>query len=249
METKNIFIIPTQKSVLGFRNNHYILRLDEPFTKYGNANPQHIYITSDEEIKEGDFRIEEGNNNTFHVYDTPDHQTANWCNQNGCKKIVITSDPILIEHGIQAVPDGFLKGFVNNPKDSYSVRHVLVSPMGREVDPFNITQNHSGCEWIYKVYLPTENPINLVFECSCMRYEAGCFSANCRSCGLPPKQKTAVEPEKLYTYAELRLWLYERDVYLYNYYTTYKNSNIPMITVDKFIKMSHEYLMERKLKK
>ena len=50
-----------------------------------------------------------------------------------------------------------------------------------------------------------------------------------------------------YTLSELKLWLISRDVYLYNYYTTYKNAGIPMITVDEYIRESHEYLMDRKL--
>ena len=50
-----------------------------------------------------------------------------------------------------------------------------------------------------------------------------------------------------YTLSKLKLWLISRDVYLYNYYTTYKNAGIPMITVDEYIRESHEYLMDRKL--
>jgi len=50
-----------------------------------------------------------------------------------------------------------------------------------------------------------------------------------------------------YTLAELKMWLHSRDIYLYNYYTTYKKAGIPMITVDEEIKESHEYLMDRKL--
>ena len=50
-----------------------------------------------------------------------------------------------------------------------------------------------------------------------------------------------------YTLSELKLWLISRDVYLYNYYTAYKNSGIPIITVDEYIRESHEYLMDRKL--
>ena len=52
--------------------------------------------------------------------------------------------------------------------------------------------------------------------------------------------------EERYSLDELRLWLIERDVYLHNYYTTYKKSGIPMESVDKYIEDSHEYLMGRK---
>jgi hypothetical protein len=58
--------------------------------------------------------------------------------------------------------------------------------------------------------------------------------------------KTAIE-ENRYTLDELKLWMKSRDVYLYNYYTTYKQSGIPMITVEEEIRDGHEYLMDRKL--
>ena len=54
------------------------------------------------------------------------------------------------------------------------------------------------------------------------------------------------QQERSYSFDELRLWLIERDIYLYNYYTTYKKSGIPMENVDKYIEDSHEYLMGRK---
>ena len=54
------------------------------------------------------------------------------------------------------------------------------------------------------------------------------------------------QQERSYSFDELRLWLIERDVYLYNYYTTYKKSGIPMENVDKYIEYSHEYLLGRK---
>jgi len=51
----------------------------------------------------------------------------------------------------------------------------------------------------------------------------------------------------IYTLDELKLWMKSRDIYLYNYYTTYKKAGIPMITIDEEITESHEYLMGRKL--
>lgn len=54
------------------------------------------------------------------------------------------------------------------------------------------------------------------------------------------------QQERSYSFDELRLLLIERDIYLYNYYTTYKKSGIPMENVDKYIEDSHEYLTGRK---
>jgi hypothetical protein len=54
-----------------------------------------------------------------------------------------------------------------------------------------------------------------------------------------------VKQEERYTEQELKLWLKSRDVYLYNYYTTYMKSGLPLESVEDFIKESHEYLMDR----
>lgn len=55
------------------------------------------------------------------------------------------------------------------------------------------------------------------------------------------------EELNVYTLSELKLWMTCRDVYMHNYYTTYKKSGIPFITVDEEIREGHEYLMDRKL--
>jgi hypothetical protein len=54
-----------------------------------------------------------------------------------------------------------------------------------------------------------------------------------------------VKQEERYTEQELKLWLKHRDVYLYNHYTTYIKSGLPLQSVEDFIKESHEYLMDR----
>ena len=54
-----------------------------------------------------------------------------------------------------------------------------------------------------------------------------------------------VKQEERYTEQELKLWLKHRDVYLYNHYTTYIKSGLPLQPVEDFIKESHEYLMDR----
>lgn len=37
-------------------------------------------------------------------------------------------------------------------------KEVLINPMGREVDPFNLGQNHSGCVWYAKIITTKEEP-------------------------------------------------------------------------------------------
>lgn len=55
--------------------------------------------------------------------------------------------------------------------------------------------------------------------------------------------------EETYTEQEVKTWLEHRDMYLHNYYTTYKNKGIAKETIDEFINESHEYLMGRKQNK
>jgi hypothetical protein len=110
---KNIHLIPTTKrSYLAIKDSNNKLELSEKNTFFINGfgfTPQHIYITSDEEIKEGDWvycnidnTIDIANDRTnYHRYEF--------------QKIILTTDPDLIKNGIQAIDDEFLEWFVKNP--------------------------------------------------------------------------------------------------------------------------------------
>ena len=68
---------------------------------------QNIYITSDEEIKEGDWFLEKaGRQYPIHWND------VDKLNRH-CKKIILTTDPLL--DGVQAIDDEFLEWFTKNP--------------------------------------------------------------------------------------------------------------------------------------
>ena len=69
---------------------------------------RHISITSDEEIKEGDWFMDD-NNSLKTSYKLSHVQFAN------PKKIILTTDQDLIEDGVQAIDDEFLEWFVKNP--------------------------------------------------------------------------------------------------------------------------------------
>ena len=127
---KNIHILPTtQPSRLAFDmdENFYLLCEEPVFFKHQElVENRNIYITSSEEIKEGDwFHLDMSDN------DRPDeiHQMGpnkrsktggisflepnNWTR--ACKKIILTTDPTLIADGIQAIDNEFLEWFVKNP--------------------------------------------------------------------------------------------------------------------------------------
>jgi hypothetical protein len=72
---------------------------------------QNIYITSDEEIKEGDWFLEKaGRQYPIHWND------VDKLNRH-CKKIILTTDPLL--DGVQAIDDEFLEWFVKNSSREY----------------------------------------------------------------------------------------------------------------------------------
>jgi hypothetical protein len=85
-----------------------------------------IYITSDEEIMEGDWFIRDGSiHKCFRVHKTDIEFLTSidsvYCGSNTfwskgfCKKIILTTDQDLIKYGIQAIDDTFLEWFVENP--------------------------------------------------------------------------------------------------------------------------------------
>lgn len=78
------------------KNTHILIR----------NRTQHIYITSDEEIKFNDY-ITDG----YFVWQWKDDSSLL-----GRKKIILTTDKYLTKDGVQAIDDDYLEWFVNNLK-------------------------------------------------------------------------------------------------------------------------------------
>jgi hypothetical protein len=112
---KNIHLIPTDKpSRLCIDNSCDELNYSEiEGLSSKHITNQNIYITSDEEIKEGDWII--WNKKIVKAIDTDYYST---------KKIILTTDQDLINDGVQAIDDTFLEWFVKNP----SCEEVEVEP-------------------------------------------------------------------------------------------------------------------------
>ena len=73
------------------------------------------------------------------------------------KKILMTTDPELIKDGVHPIGEDFLKWFVENPTCvKVEVVYGLFNPMGRQVDPNDLGQNHSKCVWKYKIITTKE---------------------------------------------------------------------------------------------
>jgi hypothetical protein len=154
---KNIHVLPTdQPSRLWLYKNFDNLLAGLTVEKSRDIHPQYIYITSDEEIKEGDFALDIRDNDI--VKQHPNQQTTLEDLQGGQRryffKIILTTNQNLI--GVQAIDDEFLEWFVNNHTYEFvEIKENLI-----------ITQNkpliqHQGSEPIivphkigYKIIIP-----------------------------------------------------------------------------------------------
>jgi hypothetical protein len=106
---------------------------------------QHIYITSDEEIKEGDWFID-NNNSLKRSYKLSHVQFAN------PKKIILTTDQDLINDGVQAIDDEFLEWFVNNPScEEVETKHIIKEYVD-EQDAYGYDVDY------WKIIIPKEEP-------------------------------------------------------------------------------------------
>ena len=141
---KNVFVLPTDKPSRLFRDSFgkllYSINIDQEQKHFA---PQHLYITSDEEINEG---------NWFYDLDTKYVKIKqSWENShlnfNG-KKIILTTDQDLIKEGVQAIDDEFLEWFVKNP----SCEYVEVSE--DYFKPSNMVYGHDTEP--YKIIIPKE---------------------------------------------------------------------------------------------
>jgi hypothetical protein len=110
---KNVWLVSTdERSRLGYltkkgKEVYKDLRLfDTLMPNILDSENQHIYITSDEEIKKGDWCI----------YKTGEIiQYLVKLNTDNLKKIILTTDQDLIKDGVQAIDNEFLEWFVKNP--------------------------------------------------------------------------------------------------------------------------------------
>jgi hypothetical protein len=129
MVMKNIHILPTDKpSRLSIIDSQLI------YSKEYFINPQNIYITSDEEIKEGDWFYD--GDSELCKYTSDYVVNPNGWNDN--KKIILTTDQDLIKDGVQDIDDEFLEWFIKNPSCEevkiedygtlYNFRYLILIP-------------------------------------------------------------------------------------------------------------------------
>jgi hypothetical protein len=108
---------------------------------------ENIYITSDEEIKEGDYYI------------TPNNSILKSLGQmltnvEDYKKIILTTDQDLIKDDVQTIDDDFLEWFVKNPSCEEVETERLED--GKYVDRFADGSVVEGVYENYKIIIPKE---------------------------------------------------------------------------------------------
>ena len=180
---KNIHVLPTDKySDLVYSTNKYggyfLSKHYSPMKDMGDSY-QNIYITSDEEIKEGDWYWLEkigriGSESGVYKSSNVKVSKLNTLASN-CQKIILTTDHDLIQDDVQAIDDEFLEWFVKNP----SCEKVEVERM------FNVVQFTSR-EFIYKIIIPKEETKlkNICIKCGVDLYTTEgrftCQQSECR---------------------------------------------------------------------
>jgi hypothetical protein len=161
----------------------------------------HIYITSDEEIKEGDWVIKISSlykgGGIAQKYSFIDAQFEDII----FKKIILTTDPDLIKDGVQQISDEFLEWFVKNPScksveiDTYSKKIGVETDANgyREMDVFGKD---------YKIIIPQEEPKEdwIYNNPQCKQIES-CSKSLSKKCICPQKefkQNTKDEVDKFF---------------------------------------------------
>jgi hypothetical protein len=165
---KNIHVLPTNKPSRVFITKDEGLGFDNQMLENTelDCQNQNLYITSDVEIKEGDWFIRDGSiHKCFRVHKTDIEFLTSidsiYCGSNTfwskefCQKIILTTDQDLIKDGVQAIDDEFLQWYVKNPSCEYVKTDLVpVNEFGSE-----ITVNSYGFDkFKYKIIIPKEEP-------------------------------------------------------------------------------------------
>ena len=145
---KNIHVLPTDKPtyLYKFEGKLYLSEKFEKANKFWNN--QIIYITSDEEIKEGDWYF-------WQVTKTIQKAKKDGLGRlpklnDGSQKIIITDNKDLIKDGVQAIDYEFLEWFVKN----LSCEEVEVIEQELNTD----YRSDWKQKFYYKIIIPKEEP-------------------------------------------------------------------------------------------
>jgi hypothetical protein len=158
---KNIHVLPTENPsnlTVRTKTNELLYSYKLFSSKNGsdiNVN-QHIYITSDEEIKEGDWGLSKLNEIILF---------GRSYNEKFYKKIILTTDVDLIADGVQAIDNEFLEWFVKNATCEVVdvVKEMYIPQSNGKISDGKITHELSlnpsdNTLPFYKIIIPKEEP-------------------------------------------------------------------------------------------
>ena len=150
-----VIMLPTDKASKLVMNNKGGLWFNSVYScKSGLAHPQHFYILSNEEIKEGDWYENNGvifkADDVFNEGNNPNNSNPRVTDFNN--KIILTTDKDL--EGVQAIDDEFLEWFVKNPSCE-EVEVITKKLFDGFLDP-----EYGSSKWRfeYKIIIPKEEP-------------------------------------------------------------------------------------------
>lgn len=148
---KNIHLLPTDKpSRLAIQLDckpKYNLQVSETEKNNWTINweKQHLYITSNEEIKEGDWHLHYYANKAI-VGKSTKASIRVVQSSKDYKKVILTTDQTLISDGVQAVDEEFLQWYVKNPTCEYVETKV----------EFIQSPDNTKDGFYYKIIIPQE---------------------------------------------------------------------------------------------
>ena len=181
---KNIHLLLTGKPSRLWEDEFGISRYGNESFFYTGCTWKNIYITSDEEIKEG-YYLDLTHNIIMKSVFYPS-------SDKNCKKIILTTDQSL--DGIQAIDDEFLEWFVKNPTcEEVEVELIDTFKKTNEVYVDEITGgNYYEIIKKYKIIIPKEEPKQIKCYCGHTTY------CDCGPLEEPRKETLKEAAEKLY---------------------------------------------------
>jgi hypothetical protein len=170
---KNVHLIPTDKpSRLFIDIDDNKLKITQPIGGEYMMN-QNIYITSDLEISGLENNIWVYNNGRVWLWENTMALRSN----NKPKKIILTTDPILIQSGVQEIDEDFLEWLVQNPScDSVKIDLVPVNEFGSEIT----VGGYGFDKFKYKI-IPKEEPKQETLEEAAKNYLKTLHGVNYKS--------------------------------------------------------------------
>ncbi len=169
---KNIHILPTEDKgrITKYNKELHIEKIaiyNEPSIKMEVFN---IYITNNEEIKEGDWHLKPKYSSAIKIGYEINQADSSYFGGYGydwtyCKKIILTTDLDLIKDGVQAIDDEFLEWFIKNP----SCENIKIESTYKDFNPITYT---------HKIIIPKEEAKQYPIG----GYAPGFYSCKCVNC-------------------------------------------------------------------